>query len=143
MSINRLHVNTAKRDIERTGKYTQYHRRVQGVYDPSTMTTTNTEVSSTFKAFNMAVNRNDISDPSLINKETSVFLISGESFTNRPKQGDKLTYLIEYPLVDPVDWDDYYDNQPDSNKITVEVFNSRPIYAGSFIGLWKLLCVAN
>lgn len=143
MNINNLHVNIAKRDVKRAGKYIQYSSVTQGVYDRETRIISNTETKTTFKAFQTAAQREDTSDPSLINKEFSIFIVSGESFGTQPNEGDKITYLLEYPSVAPLDWNDYFDAQPSSNKVTSELFRSRPMYAGGNLALWRLVCLTN
>ena len=74
--------------IESAGVEITYKSVSEGVYDPNTLSVSNTETPETIKAFLTRLTSQEEKDPNLVNKSASVFLIANNSLTAAPSDRD-------------------------------------------------------
>ena len=99
MTVGNRFTNSAKRNINRYGKYVRYRKKGEdGVYDPVTRTVTqgpDTDIS--LKAFETEVRFSESQSPNLIGKDSCAFLIVGAELGVIPEEGDIIYTLKQYP----------------------------------------------
>jgi hypothetical protein len=79
--MNRFHAASINA-INRQGTTVTFKSVVQGTYNTATGIVTNTEVTTTFKAFMKHINVSQYNHPDLIGKETVEFYVAGTSVTD-------------------------------------------------------------
>lgn len=110
------------RVINRYGKNVDYLRVSEGVYDiESSSMTQETIVTVTVKSYRTKISYSESQNPSLIGKDSSVYLIAGKSINFVPDVGDR--------IVDSSDGSDY------------QVLLVSKIDLQDEIALWRLVCV--
>lgn len=89
--MNKFLYNT-KKHIARHGVDVDFISVQEGVYDVETSTVTNTETTTTIKAYPVAVVATQYNFPNLIGREVIKFLIAGDALLTKPAPMDKLVY---------------------------------------------------
>lgn len=95
-------LQAAKDLIYPNGVSITFTRVIEGEYNTSTGTVTNTEVNTTVKAFPKNVKVNAYNYPNLTSKEVKEYLIVASDLANKPQPQDKVTQGSTVYSVDSV-----------------------------------------
>ena len=121
MITNRFATKT-KRLVDKAGKQITYRRVTDGVYDINTGTVSNTETSTTCKAFKVKASLSETQSPNMVGKDLSVFLVAGLDLSFVPAANDF------------IDYSDLTENY------TVQVLDVKEHWAGDLVSMWRLVC---
>jgi hypothetical protein len=110
-----------QRLISRYGRTVTYRKVLEGVYNPSTSSITNTETSFNVLAFKTNTSFRESQSPSIVGKEAVVFLIAGTNLAFTPELGDKIRD---------------FENKSFQVKVVSRV------EVQQVVSLWRLVCIS-
>ncbi len=114
-------ITSPQRLIARYGNAVTYTRVVEGVYNPSTSSVVNTETTTSPLALKTGTSFRESQSPSIVGKESLVFLIAGTSLAFTPELGDKIT-------------------DSEGKKFQVKIVSR--IEVQDAVALWRLVCIS-
>ena len=88
--------------INAHGSVVTYSAVTDGTYDSNTGTVTNTEVTTSIKAYPKRITATPYNYPSLVDKQLTQFLIAGNALASKPKTNDKVTLGTDVYTVNQV-----------------------------------------
>lgn len=99
--MNRL-LAAVKRQVDRHGAVAQLVKVAEGVYDPETLTTTNTETTYKLKLFKNHIRATQYNYPSLVGKDATEFYLSNDDMPIKPEMKDKIVYAGDTFVIDSI-----------------------------------------
>jgi hypothetical protein len=86
--------------VSRHGLTVSYLQVTEGSYDVNTGSVTNSETTTSIKAFPSQVKVSQFNYPNLIGKQVLEFLVAGSSLGSKPSTQDKIIYSSDTYTVD-------------------------------------------
>lgn len=93
---------TCVRLVNRHGVSSQAIQVQEGVYDPETLSTTNTEVQHTVVLFKNHLKTNQYNYPNLVGKDAAEFYLANNDLSFKPSPQDKIIYGSDTYTIDSV-----------------------------------------
>lgn len=91
-----------KKQVNRHGIVAQILKVSEGVYDPETLTTTNTETSYDVKLFKNHLRATQYNFPNLVGKDAAEFYLANTDALIKPEVKDKIVYAGDSFMIESV-----------------------------------------
>ena len=95
-------LSAVKRQVNRHGIVAQIVKVAEGVYDPETLTTTNTETTYNVKLFKDHLRATQYNYPNLVGKDAAEFYLSNDDMPIKPEMKDKIVYAGDSFTIDSI-----------------------------------------